>query len=166
MEKDYKQASDNINRTEPLNANGSYCIPKKLVRLVQMTMENRDAEITIDGNVSKSFNILQGLRQADDLSAVLFNLALDKVLKELKLNGNIIYKLKQACSYADDTTLIARNTPALQEMLITLQEMGVKYGLYSNEEKNKYMKMTVTPSGKLPKVTFGQYTFENVRNFT
>jgi hypothetical protein len=28
------------------------------------------------------------------------------------------------------------------------------------------MKMTVTPSGKLPKVTFGQYTFENSRNFT
>jgi hypothetical protein len=28
------------------------------------------------------------------------------------------------------------------------------------------MKMTATPSDKLPKVTIRQYTFENVRNFT
>jgi hypothetical protein len=28
------------------------------------------------------------------------------------------------------------------------------------------MKMTATPPDKLPKVTTGQYTFENVRNFT
>jgi hypothetical protein len=50
-------------------------------------------------------------------------------------------------------------------MLITLQEIGVKYGLYINEEKTIYMKMTATNFDKLPKVTIGQYTFENVRNF-
>jgi hypothetical protein len=100
------------------------------------------------------------------LSAVLFNLALDKVLKKLKLNGNIFYKSEHARVYADDIALIARNISALQEMLITLQEIGVKYGLYMNEEKTKYMKMTATPPDKLPKITSGQYTVENVRNFT
>jgi hypothetical protein len=39
------------------------------------------------------------------------------------------YKSKQACAYADDIARIARNTPALQEMSITVQEIGVKYGL-------------------------------------
>jgi hypothetical protein len=72
-------------------------------------MKCSDAKITIVGNVSESFNVLQGVRQGDGLSAVLFNLALDKVLEELKLNGNILYKSKQACSYADDIALIARN---------------------------------------------------------
>jgi hypothetical protein len=91
---------------------------------------------------------------------------LDKVLKELKLNRNILYKSKQACAYADDMALIERNIPALQEMLITLQEIEVKYGLYINEEKTKYMKMIATPPDKLPEITTGQYTFENVRNFT
>jgi hypothetical protein len=60
---------------------------------------------------------------------------LDKVLKELKLNGNIHYKSKQVCTYTDDIALIARNKPALQEMLITLQKIEVKYGLHINEEK-------------------------------
>jgi hypothetical protein len=72
-------------------------------------------------NVNKSFNVLQGVRQGNGLSAVLFNLALDNVLKELKPNGNILYTSKYACVYTDDIALIARNTPALQEMLITLQ---------------------------------------------
>jgi hypothetical protein len=49
-------------------------------------------------------------------------------LKELKLNGNILYKSKQACAYADDIALIVRNMPEIQAMLITLQETGVKYG--------------------------------------
>jgi hypothetical protein len=53
----------------------------------------------------------------------------------------------------------------LQEMLIILKETGVKYGLYINEEKTKYIKMTAIPSDKLPKVTIEQYTFD-VRNFT
>jgi hypothetical protein len=53
------------------------------------------------------------------------------------------------------TALIARNMPALQDMLITLQEIGIKYGFYINEEKTKYVKMTATPSDKLPKVTIG-----------
>jgi hypothetical protein len=52
----------------------------------------------------------------------------------------MLYKYKQACAYADDKALIARNMPALQETLITLQEIGVKYGLYI--EKTKYMKIT------------------------
>jgi hypothetical protein len=57
---------------------GSYGICKKLVRLVEITMKDCDAKITIGGNVSKSLNVLQEVRQGNGLSAVLFNLALDK----------------------------------------------------------------------------------------
>jgi hypothetical protein len=92
------------------------CVRKKYVKY-------SDAKITIVGKVSKSFNVLQGVTQEDGLSTFLFNLALDKVLKELKWNGNMLYKFKQPCAYADDKALIARNMPALQETLITLQEM-------------------------------------------
>jgi hypothetical protein len=69
-------------------------------------------------------------------------------------------------AYADDMALIARNTPALQKILLTLQEIVVTYGLCINEEKTKCMKMTAIPSDKLLKVTIGQYNFENVINFT
>jgi hypothetical protein len=78
-----KKAFDNINGTELLNTMGSYGNPKKLVRLLEMTMKDSDAKITVGGNVSKSFNVLQEVRQGDGLSAVLYNLGLDKVLKEI-----------------------------------------------------------------------------------
>lgn len=115
-----------------------------------MTMKDSDAKMTIGRNVRKSFNVLQEVRQGDDFSAVLFNLALDKVLKELKWNGNTLYKSKQACAHADDIALIARNTPALQKMYFNnLTRNWVKYGLYITEKKTKYMKMTATHSDKL-----------------
>jgi hypothetical protein len=46
---DYKKAFDNINtrRIELLNATGSYGIPRKLVRLGEMTMKDSDAKITM-----------------------------------------------------------------------------------------------------------------------
>ena len=149
---DYKQAFDSVNRVELLNIMEGYGIPKKLIRLVDMTMKESNARITIAGNVSNALNITQGVRQGDGLSAVLFNLALNKALEELKLKGNILNKSKQACVYADDIALIARNLPALQEMLTTLTETGKQCGLCINEEKTKYMKMTVNK--------------QNVQNFT
>ena len=121
---DYKQAFDSVNRVELLNIMEGYGIPKKLIRLVDMTMRDSNARITIAGNVSNALNITQGVRQGDGLSGVLFNLALNKALEELKLKGNILNKSKQACVYADDIALIARNLPALQEMLTTLTETG------------------------------------------
>jgi hypothetical protein len=93
-------------RTELLNTMGRFGIPKKLVRLVEITMKDSDVKITIGRNVSKSFNVLQGVRQGGGLSAVLFNLAVDEVLKGLKLNGNILYNSKQACAY-----LCCRHSP-------------------------------------------------------
>jgi hypothetical protein len=92
---DYKRALDNINRTQLLNAMGSYGIPKNLVRLVEMSMKDSDAKITIGGNVSKPYIVLQGVRQGDGLAAVQFNLALEKVVKELKLNGKYFISLNR-----------------------------------------------------------------------
>ena len=40
-----------------------------------------------------------------------------------------------------DIVLIARNVASLQEMLVTIKEIGMKYGLNINEAKTKYMKM-------------------------
>ena len=164
---DFKQAFDSINRIELINAIESFGIPKKLVRLVNMAMENNKAKVIMDGNVGKDFDVKQGVRQGDGLSAVLFNLALDKVIKELKLKGNILYKSKQACVYADDIALIARNVASLQEMLVTIKEIGMKYGLNINEAKTKYMKME-PKLGNIRQTTnikLDEYTFERVTNF-
>ena len=62
----------------------SFGIPKKIDRLVKMTLEG-DAKVLVDGRVSTPFGISIGVRQGDGLPATLFSLVLHKALKNLKI---------------------------------------------------------------------------------
>ena len=164
---DFKQAFDSINRIYLINAMYECGIPSKLVRLADMTLQNSEARVIVGGLLSQNFDITAGVRQGDCLSAVLFNLTMSKVLKELKLSGTILYKSKQACVYADDIALIARNISALQEMLSAIEMAGKPAGLVINTDKTKYMKMEVCYSiNPDTNITIGNHTFERVNNFT
>ena len=66
----------------------SFGIPKKIQRLVRMTLEGAQAKIIVDGKISTLFNIDKGVRQGDGLSATLFNLVLHKALKKLDQNDS------------------------------------------------------------------------------
>jgi hypothetical protein len=77
----------------------------------------------------------QAFDSRDSPSAVLFNLALHEAMKELNLSGTIICKTKQACAYADDIALVARNTDSLMEMFNILEEKSRIVGLRINEQK-------------------------------
>jgi sorting nexin-29 len=92
----------------------------------------------------KNLPISMGVRQGDALSVALFNVALNMVLEGTVEKGNIVYKSKQICAYADDIVLVTRNTPTLKELLSALEIEGRKMGLRINEEKTKYMKMSCT----------------------
>jgi hypothetical protein len=56
-------------------------------------------------------------------------------MRELRLEGTIIYKSKQACAYADEIVLVERNLHSLMEMFITLEEKSRIAGLKSMREK-------------------------------
>jgi hypothetical protein len=58
-------------------------IPRKIERLVKMTLEGAQAKVIVDGKISTPITIDEGVRQGDGLSATLFNLILHKSLKNL-----------------------------------------------------------------------------------
>jgi hypothetical protein len=161
----YGQAFDSINRRAMLIALKKFKIPQQLIRLVEVTLKDSRAKVLIAGRTSRNFDITCEVRQGDSLSAVLFNLALHEAMKELNLRGTIIYKTKQACAYADDITLVARNVDSLKEMFNFLERKKQNCGIRINEQKTKYMKMSTEEIGWTPNVTFGQYNFETVRHF-
>jgi len=43
---------------------------------------------------------MTGVKQGDQLSATLFNMVIDDILKQLELRGNISTRLKQCSAYA------------------------------------------------------------------
>jgi len=62
----------------------SFGIPRKIERLVKVTLEAAQAKTVVEGKISAPLTIHKGVRQGDGLSATLFNLTLHKALKNLE----------------------------------------------------------------------------------
>jgi hypothetical protein len=94
---------------------------------------------------------LTGVKQGDPLSATLFSIVIDDIIKQLELRGNISTQLKQCLAYADDILITARTQQAMTDTFGKLKDISSQYGLIVNESKTKYMKSTrkENTSGKL-----------------
>jgi hypothetical protein len=106
-----------------------------------MTIQNTETSVKIENLTSKPFLISSGVRQGDPLSANIFNLILDPVIKKLNLRGDISLKLTQIVDYADNAALLARSLKALKEIFHKLQNGSTLVGLNINEDKTKYMQI-------------------------
>ena len=56
----------------------------------------------INNEFTEKFDVQTGVKQGDPLSATIFNIAIDSILKKMELRGNISTRLKQCTAYADD----------------------------------------------------------------
>jgi hypothetical protein len=104
----YTQAFDSVKRCQIIYCLKNYNIPAKLIRLIAATLQNTKAKVKINGELSEGFQISCGVKQGDSLSASLFILVIDEILKSLDVRGNISTRLKQCCAFADDILIIAR----------------------------------------------------------
>ena len=81
------------------------------------------------------------MRQEDALACILFNIALEKIIRDANINqrGNIFYKSVQILTYADDIDIISRTPKSLQEATIALDIAARRMGLEIKKAKTKYM---------------------------
>jgi len=80
---DFKQAYDNINREQLWITLRNFGISDKLLRLVQMCNEQTYCKVRFLGELSTMFECKTGLIRDDALSPILFNLALEKVIRDI-----------------------------------------------------------------------------------
>jgi hypothetical protein len=130
-----------------------------------MTLQNTEASVKIENLTSKSLSISSGVRQGDPLSAAIFNLILNSLIKKRNLRGDISLKLKQIVAYADDVALLARSPKALKEIFHKLQNEATLVGLNINEDKTKYMQIKRLGTKDITHVKIDNFAFENVENF-
>jgi hypothetical protein len=63
-------------------------IPNKLVRLNRMSMENTASQVRIQYDLSDPITTKKRLRQGDSLACLLFNLALEMVVRKAGIQTN------------------------------------------------------------------------------
>lgn len=83
-------------------------IPPKLVRFARAAMQNSRGQVRLMGELTNSFEIKQGLEQRDGQAPTLFNLVLERVTHDTKVdvNSTIVLKSQQITGYADDLNML------------------------------------------------------------
>jgi hypothetical protein len=137
---DYKQVHDTINRTDLVEIMKEFGIPMKLVRLVKMTLTNTKSKVKIQGKLTPSFEATIGLRQGDSLSTLLFNLCMEKIIRNTRINpgGTIFNRTRQCLAYADDVVILGRSEGYIKETLEEMAAVTRQIGLQMNDTKTKY----------------------------
>jgi hypothetical protein len=130
-----------------------------------MTLQNTEASVKIENLTSKPFSISSGVHQGDPLSATIFNLILDSVIKKLDLRGDISLKMKQIFFFFYDVAVLASSSKALKEIFHKLLNEATLVGLNMNEDKTKYVQIKRTGTKDITHLKIDNFAFENVKNF-
>jgi len=96
--------------------------------------------VKTNNELNGKFDVQTGVKQGDPLSATLFSIAMDSILKKIKLRGNISTRLRQCTAYADDILITARTTQEMTDTFVKLKNESLNYGLTVNVHKTKYLK--------------------------
>ena len=108
--------------------------------------------VRVTGTFSSPFEFRRGLRQGDGLSCLLYNIALEAVIRRVSIDtsGTIFRKSAQLLGYADDIDIITRNFGTMVETYIRLKVEAKRIGLAVNTSKTKYMKGSRDDNASLP----------------
>jgi hypothetical protein len=143
-------------------------IPMKLVRLIEMCLNETYSKVHIGKHLSDSFPIQNGLKQGDALSPLLFNFAAEYAIRKvqenqvgLKLNGT-----RQFLAYADDVNLLGDSVDTIKKNMETSIDASKEVGLEINVEKTKYMLLSHHQNvGQNRDINIANRLFENLSQF-
>jgi len=165
---DFKKAYDSVRREVLYKILIGYGIPKKLVRLIKMSLTGTYSRFRLGKNVSDRFPIRNGLKQGDALSPMLFNFALEYVIRRVQVNqdGLKLNGTHQLLAYADDANILGGRIKTLKENAEALVAATREIGLEVNADKTKYMVMSQEQNaGRIYSVRIDNSTFDRVEEF-
>jgi hypothetical protein len=82
---DFKQAFDSIDRFQIIKAMKEFGIPAQLITLTKTTLSRTYNKVNVQNKLSGSFRTECDIRQGDSLPTLLFNVGLEKVMRNIAL---------------------------------------------------------------------------------
>jgi hypothetical protein len=137
---DYTHSFDSVKRNKMIECLFQYRIPVKLITLIKLTLEKTRAKVKVNNKFTEEFQVEYGVKQGDPLSATLFSMVIDVILKNVDLRGNISTRLKQCIANADDVLIAARTRQTVKDTFQQLMLNSIEFGLIINKEKTKNLK--------------------------
>ncbi|KAF0762712.1 ribosome biogenesis protein TSR3 isoform X1 [Aphis craccivora] len=128
-------------------------------------------KVKVRNATSRMVEVRTGLRQGDALSPVLFDLVLEKVIREINIGRDEGVRMDRTCfsllAYADNIVLLGEDEQKVVDLCGRLIESAKKVGLHLNIEKTQYMKVSSELDNlrKTETITVGQYEFKKVEDF-
>ena len=114
-------------------------VPPIYLRLLLVMYMSQTAKVRWEGTVSDAFSILNGVKQGAVLSAILFCVYIDDLIKELRknrdgcwLNGEFVGIIV----YADDIVLLSPSLDGLQNMIDTCSRYAKSHNLSFSTHEN------------------------------
>jgi hypothetical protein len=166
---DFKKAYDSIHRASLINIFRDFKFPKKLVNLVETSINGTKIKVKLANMLSHPVEVVTGLRQGDALSPILFNLVLEKIIRETNLCEGVELGRStiNILAYVDDIALLGRSKEMIIKMGKSFIKVAEKVELRINEEKIEYLVVS-RRNGNLVQEEFievEEYTFRRVEQF-
>jgi len=112
-----------------------------------------------------------GLRQSDALSPILFNLIIEKVIREKEIGRDEGIIMDRTCfsvlTYVANIVLLGEEEQQVVDLYGRLIESAKKVGQHFNIEKTQYMNVSREQSNApvTDTIIVGQYKFKKVKQF-
>ena len=128
-------------------------IPDHLTCLLRRLYAGQEATVRTGHGTTDWFQIGKGVRQGCILSLCLFNLYVEYIMQNARLNEaqagiKIAKRNINNLRYADDTTLMAESEEGLKSLLMKLKEESEKVGLKLNIQNLRSWHLVPSLHGK------------------
>jgi ribonuclease HI len=139
---DIKKAYDSIEHwiIRKTLGRGGLNLPLPFLNAIMDTLENTSIEVRVAGGLSEPCTIGRGVRQGDPISPLLFNIAIDPLLRRLEERNQEPHDLTGPHAYADDVDLAYFSHTALEQAWTHVTDFLRVTHLEVNAKKTTYIR--------------------------